>query len=74
MKLEIYEEEALREDCIKIWFTPQTPEETLLLDKLKERLGKIDPGMLKFIADWWQTMKGKKPMMLLKFPKCWEKN
>ena len=74
MKLEIYEEEEIDGNIIKIWFEPETPEETRLLDKLKTRLSNMDPVMLWAIADWWEEMKTKKPRMLFKFPKCWEKN
>ena len=74
MKLEMYEEEEIDGNIIKAWFTPETPEETRLLDKLKTRLSNIDPVMLWAIAGWWEDMKNKKPRMLLKFPRCWEKN
>lgn len=74
MKLEIYEVEEIDGNIIKLWFEPETPEETRLLDKLKVRLGNTDPLMLKFIADWWEELETKKPRMLLKFPRCWEKN
>ena len=74
MKLEIYEEEEIDGNIIKAWFTPETPAETRLLDKLKARLTKFEPRMLYAIADWWEDVKDRKPRMLLKFPKCWEKN
>ena len=74
MKLEIYEEEKVDGNIIKLWFEPETPEETRLLDKLKARVGKLNHFMLPFIADWWEELETKKPRMLLKFPRCWEKN
>ena len=74
MKFEMYEVEEIDGNVIKIWFEPETPEETRLLDKFKAKLGKMDSRMLKLIADWWEDMESKKPTMLLKFPRCWELN
>lgn len=74
MKLEMYEAEEVDGNIIKVWFEPETPEETRLLDKLKTRLGRTDYSMLKFIGSWFEEMESKKPRMLFKFPVCWEVN
>ena len=71
MKLEIYEEGNVDGNVIKIWLEPETPEETLLLTKLKKRIKNINPIMLYAIASWWGL---ENPKMLLKFPICWEIN
>lgn len=71
MKLEMYEEKEIDGNVIKIWIEPETPEETCLLSKLKQRIKNINPIMLYAIATWWGV---EKPKMLLKFPICWEKN
>ena len=72
MKLKMDENEEIDGNIIKIWFTPETPEETRLLEKLLKRIKISDPSMFKFVADWFEGITKKTPHLLLKFPKCWE--
>ena len=72
MKVEINEEEKVDGNIIKIWFTPDTPQETILLEKLLKRIKNTRPNMFYYIADWFHGIKNKTPHLLLKFPKCWE--
>ena len=74
MKLEIKDVDEVDGNIIKIWFTPETPEETRLLEKLLKRIKHTDPSMFWYVADWFEGIKDKTPHMLLKFPQCWEKN
>lgn len=72
MKINIYEEDE-EGNVIKLWLTPETPQETRLLDKINKRIKNFDPLMLWHISSWWETLENKEPKMLLKFPECWTK-
>lgn len=73
MKINAYEEEEASGNIIKIWLEPENTIETRLLEKIRERIPKINPIMLSFLADWWEEVETRKPKLLIKLPVMWEK-